>query len=366
MNASPNGPAAPRGGLLVCALVLLAGCNPYVRYAKDDDSLGPVDPVNFPPANLGAAGNRMRPGVGTFVEATAFVGGAPVGYFGYVLPAPSPATADPLRLQEDGMPYASAPPTPRAYAFDGTCQAPADYHYDLRTDEVPYDQQGAIFTALPSATYTPGVAASSRYVPVVAEARASAGGLPCQKIKSEQGLAAQLGGMTSLPATTGKYLAWLIIDPASPVFPRDDPKGAKMVPVGVGLQSWGWYNRFLLAYLDGGVLPTVEADVNDGTMAAPKMHHVVRMQTQKLYYPRAVMTAMGMANGARGAGYDVLQAKRGDPAYSPLCEVNAYDTPTPMAPGDLPKDAPTIEAMYGTTVMPVAAANRYVFCLQVR
>src|SRR5438309_12089343 len=88
--------------LICCSLA--SACDPYLRYAKDDDSLGPVDPVNFPPGNLGTGGNRMRAGVGSFTEVTAYVGGAPVCYFPYALPAPSPATADLLRLIEDGKP----------------------------------------------------------------------------------------------------------------------------------------------------------------------------------------------------------------------------------------------------------------------
>jgi hypothetical protein len=357
----------PRNAVGLCAVLacssLAAGCDPYLRFAKDDDSLGPVDPVNFPPGNLGAMGNRMRPGVGSFVETAAFVGGSQVGYFAYAMPAPSPASADLLRLIEEGKPYASALATPTAYLFDSGCTPPGGYAYDPKRDEVRYDGQGNVFTALPSATYTAGVAVTSRYVPIVAEAPARAQGLPCQKVKSEDALAAQLGGM--LPPRDGKYRAWLIIDPAAGVYPRDDPKGAMMVPQGLGMQSWGWYKRYLLAYLDGGPIPTMEADVNDGTMAMPQMKHVVRMVTQKLYYPRSmVMGATTAAAGARGAGYDVLQARRQDPGYSPVCEVITYDAGMPLAPADLPKDAAAIETSFGTTFMP--GANRYVFCLQVR
>jgi hypothetical protein len=175
-----------------------------------------------------------------------------------------------------------------------------------------------------------------------------------------------MGGKDNLPAKDGKYLAWLIIDPAAAVYTRDDPKGT-MAPAGLTVQRWGWYKRYLLAYIDGGPIPTMEADVNDGTMATPMMKHVVRMVTQKLYYPRSqVISTTGgmtsMAAGARGAGYDVLQLKRTDPGYTPLCEIQTYDAGMPLAPGDLPKDAMTIEASFGTTLMP--GANRYVFCLQ--
>jgi hypothetical protein len=89
------------------------------------------------------------------------------------------------------------------------------------------------------------------------------------------------------------------------------------------------------------------------------------MVPQKLYYPRSqVIGSMGMAAGARGAGYDVLQFKKGDPGYSPICEIQTYDAGMPLAPADLPKDAQAIETAFGMTLMP--GMNRYVFCLQVR
>jgi hypothetical protein len=346
-------------GLLV--LLVTVACDPYQRFGKDDDSYGPVDPVNFPPANLGAMGNRMRPGVGSFVEITAYAGGAAVGYFYYPLPVPAPASADLLRLLEDGKPYGNALATPTAYVFAPGCAAPAGYRFDLQRDEVSYDVQGTIFTALPAATYTPGVMVSSRYVPITAAAPSSAQGVPCQKLKSADALAAQLG---QLPGSDGRYLAQLIIDPAAAVYPRDDPRGARMLPQGVGLQSWGWYNGYLLAYLDGGSIPTAESDVTEGGT----QKHVKRLVPQKLYLPRSpvIATAMGMtsmAPGVRGAGYDVLAARRGEPGYSPLCEVVTYDAGMPLAPEALPRDARTIEDTLAMTLMP--ASPRYVFCLQV-
>src|SRR4030095_12552262 len=78
-----------------------------------------------------------------------------------------------------------------------------------------YTRQGNIFTDLPKATYNPGVAAATTYVPVVAEAGVSSGGRICQDLKSEKGLSTARGG--KLPATSGKYLAWLVIDPAASV-----------------------------------------------------------------------------------------------------------------------------------------------------
>jgi hypothetical protein len=162
------------------------------------------------------------------------------------------------------------------------------------------------------------------------------------------------------PAADPALLAWMIIDPGAAVHRfndlPDDP--------GIELQRWGWFNGYLLAYIDGGAIPTAEGEVTSGMMTKT----VLRMVPQKLYIPRAVLAtnAMGMTAmgpGAPGAGYDVLEAKRDEEGYSPVCQVFTYDTPMPLAPADLPRSAADIMAMYGATVMPT---TKYVYCLQAR
>jgi hypothetical protein len=362
-------------GCLAGLVSALGSCDPYGSYDNEDEGLGPVDPVTFPPASIGAGGDRKRPGRGIFSETSAFVAGDRIGYFGYA--APSAGVRDPLRILEDGKPlarvwttYVFDPTDTRAFPDKYACTPPAGYSFDRQRDEVPYDQQGNIFTILPSATYTEGVAVSSTYVPVVAEAKMSSSGLPCQQLKSEAQFAKK---MIAKPPLDGKYLAWMIIDPAAGVYPKEDQMG--MMRGGVGLQRWGWYNRYLVAYLDGGYLPTgPEMDVNDGTMAMPVMHKVVRAVTQRLLIPKSVLpTAAGAmpSAGQVGAGYDVLDARLGQPGYSPLCEVWTYDTSPgmgmpPLMVSDLPKDAQAIMDMFGPTLVQAPAASRYIYCLQVR
>ena len=363
---------------------LLAGaCDPYKGFNEGDDSLGPVDPVVFPPTNLGTGGDRKSPGLGTFQELTAYVGGQPVGYISYSLPM-LPAGSDPLRVLDDGQPYAAVP-TPVAYAFDGdatnpfpandayACNPPAGYQFDPRRDEVDYSKQGNIFSSLPSATYAEGEMASTRYVPVVSEVRVSSSGKPCQKLKSQAQVVAAHGGM--LPEPSGAYLAWLIIDPSAPVYPREAPMG--VYPMGhpdagtrhngLGLQRWGWYKRFLLAYLDGGVIPTVDATVMGGTMEMPTMRPVKRLRPQRLFIPRQIAMGMGAAPGATRAGYDVLEARRGEATYSPLCQVWVYGDTTmpPPAVAALPRNANDILMTPGLMAAPQMPAT-YVYCLQVR
>jgi hypothetical protein len=336
----------------------VTGCNPYERFGANDDGLGPVDPITFPAANLGAGGNRKMPGNGAFTALRAYVGGMPIEYFSYALPPPT--DADPLRVEEDDA-ILDPTNTPTAYVFGPGCTPPPGYVYDPRLDEVAKDYQGNILTALPTASYVPERAPRSTYVPVVAAAPVTAAGVPCQKAKSAAALTSLIG---ALPEPNHTYLAWLVIDPGAAVYPFG--KSVDDHP-GVGLQAWGWFNRYLAAYLDGGEIPTADMMVMEGEPAVNKK--VKAMVTQKIYYPRSMVIGAGampmMAAGKLGAGYDVLTAKRGAAGYSPVCEIFTYDTGMPMTADQLPKDAATITAMYDTMAAPIRpGATPYVYCLQ--
>jgi hypothetical protein len=111
--------------------------------------------------------------------------------------------------------------------------------------------------------------------------------------------------------------------------------------------------------------------VMEGTPPAPRK--VRRLGTQRLFHPRSLVIEMGptmmpvMAPGRIGAGYDVLESKRGDARYSPLCAVFTYDAGMPLRPEELPKDAATIEAMFNTQAAPLRPGTPpLVYCLQVR
>jgi hypothetical protein len=345
---------------LVVAGHAAGGCDPYPDLGGAGESLGPIDPVTFPAANLGTGGRRERPGLGVFTETHAFAGGADVGYFPY----PVPAGADPLVLRLDDQPAIDVPqafvfdpgdddPIPAAYA----CKAPSGYRYSRRRDEVRLDQQGNVFTALPVATYTPGVAATTSYVPVVEQVAVSGKGHACQSMKADTQIAATFPDAKP-DGEARRYLAWMIIDPSARVRPFNAPATHN----GLGLQSWGWYGGYLLAYLDGGYIPTVTADGPAGP--------ALRMVAQKLYYPRGMVTvtdAKGVAKtgaGQRGAGYDVLEAVRGQDGYSPNCAVMTYDVGAATAAEALPRDAAAITATYAATVQP--AMVPYVYCLQTK
>lgn len=344
------------------ALALLAlACDPYSRFNQsEDDSLGPVDPVNFPPANLGvqddgSPANRRMSGTGSFTGKAALAGGEAAFYFDHAIPTVDP-DADPLRVAA----------FPLAYVFDPgyQCTPPAGYVPDRRLDEVPLDRQGNIFGRLPDARYSPETGPQLDYVPLVREVVVPpAPAMTCQKPKSVDALARLSGVATADRMPSGRVLAHFIIDPGAGVYPpgQSDRTGHP----GLGLQSWGWFNRYLLAYIDGGEMPTREEMVG----MPPMTMMVRRMVPQKLYYPRSAIirtNGMGMTTmrpGALGAGLDLLAAKRGMPGYSPICEVSSYDAGMPLAPEALPRTTAAVEAMFGPSLMP--DSPRYVFCLQV-
>jgi hypothetical protein len=80
---------------------------------------------------------------------------------------------------------------------------------------------------------------------------------------------------------------------------------------------------------------------------------------------------MGMTTtttvGRSGAGYDVLEFSRGQPGYSPLCQVWEYgDANLPPPPVDaLPKSAQMILNTPGLDPKAASPAT-YFYCLQVR
>ena len=338
-------------------LAATSACNPY-NQRTGEFIAGAADPVNYPPAYVGTGGDHTRPGRGSFTELRAYAGGTPIGYYSFPfsttqLPTPPPTAANPvfpLRLTDNGMPYAKVP-TPTTYVFDPSvpCTPPPGYVYDPQRDDVHYDQQGPIFTALPSAMYPAGALPTWSYVPVVAEAIVQAPGLGCQAIKSEATLKASAGGGGT---PDGNYLAYAIIDVSAPVYRVGETATTSN---GIGVQKLGWFNHYIVAYLDGGTVPT-EPDPMDATKT--------QMHVQKLYYPRSmVIKPSGTFTGGIGFGYDVVEHARGDAGYSPVCQVFTYDTGAATSVDMLPQDAATITTMYGTTLKP--ATVPYVFCLQV-
>lgn len=348
-----------------CLLALTSACKVYPSW-DGEFSAGPADPFNYPPAYLGTGGDRARPAVGTFNEIAGYIAGERRGYYSFPFStaalATSKPTPDPLALRiGDGN--NSAVPTPKAYVFDGVnglpfggrpkCVAPADYTYDPFRDAMPRDRQDNLFSALPTAAYSFTRAATWSYAPVVTEVALQSLDYDCQGWKSEETLVKTFKSLEP----SGRFLLWPIIDTGAAVYRLGQSSSNSN---GYGPQHYGWFNHYIVAYLDGGYIPTVTDNLEDGT-------EVLRMRTQRIFFPRSqvITTVRGepvTGNGALGAGYDVLEKVRGDNGFSPVCQVFTYDAGPATPVADLPRDADTIIANFESTLRPGNPA--YFFCLQ--
>lgn len=383
---------------IVASFACLA-CNPLNDRLKGEFNAGSADPFNYPPPYRGVGSNRATAGSGAITERRAFIANVETGYFAFPF-SPSQITTTgypPVATQygaslnvdqftplivsglgADGT--GSAVPLPLAYNFDppGTndpgpdsmaCVPPAGYAYDPFRDDVHYDAQGNIFSVLPNATFNPGALPAWTYVPVVKEVPVKSNNEPCQDIKSEKSLKTRSDVIVPLgppladgtvPAIPdGRYITWALIDPGVPVFGRNDnPSTAS----GLGRQRFGWFQQFLVAYLDGGYVPTVPGPIVQG-------RPTTRMKTQRLFYPRQIGTATTGAGIGLGAGNDVLEFPRSDAAsYTPVCQVISYMAPATGAP----HDAATIISSFSATFQPPPAppaggaiTPTFIFCLQV-
>lgn len=406
----------------LAALVLLAACDVREgRFDPDEEfNAGGIDPYNFPPPYRGSGQQREIAASGTFTEIAAYASGTPVGYYSFPFSpgqllttsysAPSSnawpgGVIDPLRVSGPGTDFRASQnnpvPVPLVYSFDppgGADPFPSEQRcqkgpaIDPRLDPYPLDQQWNIFAFPPDrfASFPFGALPTWSYRPVVAEVAVTTGAIACQGIKSERTLLknaddgkVQMDRADTEPdgrrlgRPTGRYLAWAMIDPGAAVVRVGQTpnvlQGGNVT--GTGVQKYGWYGQFIVAYIDGGYIP-----VEDGPRVAGAA--TTRMRTQRLYYPRSQVIRTGATNpsaGALGQGYDVMQANRFEDgeAYSPVCEVWTYTLPGATRQEDLPKDEASILAAANSTLEPARTPQqadaftpsptvtpRYIFCLQ--
>lgn len=426
--------SAAKFAVSLTSLIALAALSPACdkfegKFDADEEfNAGGADPFNFPPAYRGVGGLRQTAASGDFNEIGAYANRTPVGYFLFPF-APSqlqttnyspPSAAqwpegkiDPLRVAGPGTDFRQSAqnpvPTPSVYNFDPPgndspfpdaprCSAPANYTQNKFLEGVPLNEQWNIFTFLPDrfTTFPIGALPTWSYRPVVAEVPVQTVNLACQSVKSERTLLKNVPGSVNIPLgepekdakigrlgkPDGKFLAWALIDPGSGVYrvgTENDVFAGGSIS-GTSVQRYGWYGQFIVAYIDGGYIPTEDGPIVAG---AP----TTRMRTQRLYYPRSLVYKDG-ANpqsakpGTFGAGYDVLQGDRfgNNEAYSPVCELWTYSMPGggPTAYSDLPQDEATILTLANSTLEPARTAPQaatqytaspvvvpqYIFCLQ--
>ena len=416
----------------LCAIATLSpACDKFENQFPDnaDFNAGGADPYNFPPAYRGVGATRQTAASGTFTEIAAYANGTATGYFTFPF-SPSQVTTtnyaapiamlwpdgqiDPLRVAGPGTDFRASlnnpVPVPSVYNFDPPgngssnpfataqkCHSPAGYVYNSFLEAFPQTEQWNVFTFLPDryTTYGFGTLPAWSYRPIVAEVPVTTGNYTCQTAKSERTVLEQndqgtlgvpLGPpeadktLGSLGKANGKFLAWAIIDPGSAVLrvgtKSDGLSGG--THFGTTVQKYGWYGQFIVAYIDGGYIPT---EAGPTVAGAP----TTRMRTQRLYYPRSFVYTDGKdpstaSAGTFGAGYDVMQGSRfaSDPSsYSPVCELWTYSLPTTTAISQLPKDENTILALANSTLEPARTSQsttaytpsttivpKYVFCLE--
>jgi len=354
-----------RGTAVLLAIAVAGGCNPYEKRSGEYYA-GAVDPAGFPAPYLGAGGDPKRSG-GVILASGATAHDAPAPYYAFAVSAAQAAAADPLAVSTDGNP--TAIPAALAYVFDPQpddpfpahprCTAPAGYVYNPEHDGYRLYEQGNVFTALPAAGYAP----------LVAEVPVTSNGEGCQSIKSaatlvtaDDVLVQTVPPKFPLPdakptgVPDGRFLAWAIVDPGAEVrFPDGhlDPQS------GMGPQRIGWFDHYLLTYLDGGYAPTT-AVVVPGMAGNPDVT-VVHLVAQNVYFPTAIPATLPSgvvvpAAGHLGDGFDVLDAVRGEPGYSPLCRVFSFVPADPLHP---PTSAAAIDATQ------LHDTGTFVWCLQV-
>jgi len=353
------------------------GCSPYERRVGEYNA-GAVDPLKFAAPYLGAGGSGKSPGMGKFAFAKAYANGKEVLYYPLPFNGKQGKASDPLDLNTLKPPsgYVFDPTATETAPDSAKCVKPDGYVFDQQRDAVRYDRQGNIFTALPIDSTTPG---STTYVPIIAEVEVKSNGNPCQDIKSEATLVKRSdvsldlvpppdGVVDAQPSgkQNGRFRAFAVIDPAAEVTtPKPPMEGngvydecgsdtaaicTKFHKEGIGPQRWGWYKQYLLAYLDGGNIP----------LQVINPMGKLRVATQNLFVPSAALfwnpeTKMFEEDSVAGPGIgpDVMEHRRGEEGYSPICRVWTFDPADTMNPE---KKVADIQNPKDT--------GKYVYCLQ--
>ena len=353
------------------AFALLPACNPYQNF-DGEFFAGPIDPTNFQDPYVGQLPGTADQSGGVIVPNTAFVNGAETFY--YLFPFGDnelTAAAGPLTISVDSgdmegpnlaIPNAyifdPSPATGEAFITPGKCKAPANYVFDQRLEAYRRDEQGTIFSLLPS---------SAAYFPIVQEIPVTSNGEACQDIKSKAAVTSKRQDIT-VGAPDGNYLAIAVIDPGADVQPN--------LANGLGPIHLGFYNHFLVAFIDGGYIPTVSVAEDPAAMTPAHTD----FKTQRVFFPLHVPTEMTddmgvttvvTGDGALGGGFDILDAARGDSAYSPICEVWAYEPDTVVDPADptmmamLPDPKTSVTDLSNTEMASAAPTGDLVYCFQV-
>lgn len=329
---------------LALSLAALPACNPYQNF-DGEYFAGAIDATTFAAPYLGELSGPPDQSGGVIAASTGWVGGSEVLFYVFPFNDAQNGQSDPLALAEV--------PTPKAFVFDpaqgdpfGTpkCVAPKNYVHDQRTEAWRLDEQGVVFESTPS---------DPDYIPVVAQVPVASNGIKCQDTKSKKNLYERKDVTFDKESDgDGKFAAFAMVDPGADVQPN--------LANGLGPIHIGWYNHYLVTFLDGGYIPT--EDVPGTDMTDP----YTKMVAQTIYTPTAIPGMDDDMNvvpvpGSLGSGYDLLDAARGEAGYSPVCHVLAYTPDDPLTPKT------SVGELSQTELASAASADAdlgYVFCLQ--
>jgi hypothetical protein len=349
----------------------------------------------------------------------------PVHFADFGLAGPS----NPLRLRTQTTDANTGAPIDkdrqRFYPFDITagmdpstanttkCAPPsADYVWDERADAFPFNQQLNIFQQRQVSADPAGLPSEQpSYQPIYAEVPVTSLTYNCQSIHSADGVVDGIGSETMLsvnPAPKGSpdfrqvgagdgfYRALAVIDPSADVItvwdegqdpaigapncplPTDDLTGACHNPIThLGPQRWGFFDHFLVAYIDGGYVPTKMTTVmgmggapdQTITSAQPMLMYVPNQFNDQFLGPSTCNDTKANPADCAGHGFDVIDGVGSKPGvrnatgngYSPICHVLSYD-PT-LAGGIITDPAQATDPNFMAALDPDTSA--FIYCLQV-
>ena len=343
-----------RRTLLLAAVAGLPACNPYQNF-DGEYYAGPIDPTNFAAPYVGTLPGTADQSGGEIDPMMATINGKSAAY--YLFPFGSAEgtaeSMDPLDVSVAGDAYVFDPTQTSAFPSPGKCKAPDHYVFDQRTEAYRHDEQGTIFTVLPS---------SDGYVPVVNEIPVASNGEACQSILSKAAVTSKRSDIT-VGKADGKLLAFAVVDPGANVV------GPDFGLPGLGPIHQGFYNHYLLAFIDGGYIPTVDVPEDMANMIPAHTDY----KTQRIFFPTSIpvtttdMTTMMDVTkpgpGMLGAGFDILEAARGDANYSPVCEVWSYDPDVDQ--NMIPVPEVSIGDLTATEMASAMSTGTFVYCFQV-
>ncbi|HVE87113.1 MAG TPA: hypothetical protein VND93_29865 [Myxococcales bacterium] len=298
---------------------LLLACGPATSEVAEDKYYGPIDASALDARLRAATGARCPTGVTSCYPAQQVsLHGATITIYNMGTVAPAPASPT-LTFAAGGTLAATfVTGAPYAYHFPDQCQP--DFAYDAFADPYPNDRQFPVFSALP-------LTSTAVVLPIVRVTGVS--GLtdnPCNALKKTASIeAGNFGAAPDDNKTAFQARLWAVIDPAALVVPLSSTSTL--------LPQFGWFKGLILAYLDGGRIPTnaagavlsMEGVVVDpagtgsSTLTANKVIILPFGPDEALYSPIVRLRHFRAATGTQPGAYTALCTRATSTGGLPPC-----------------------------------------------